>query len=798
MEARQFGHYTLLEHMGRGGVASVYRAVDDHNAEVVAVKIFESGPERRPEQSRYLRDREVKMLVSVQHPNIVKFFESGDVEDDAYYAMEFVENSLLELIREGTDIDLADKVHILRQTTSALVAIHRQGIVHRDIKPGNILLDQDPNGAIHVKLTDLGIARSVSEVDVVRDILPARVAGTARYLSPEQIRRSPMDGRSDIFSLGVAAYELLSAARPFQAETSRDYLTANIEQEPAPLVEVAPDLPLFLGRIVEQMLAKDRENRYDSETLARDLELAEQHLISGAPLVETANQASLFYDPTADETITELEPEPEPGLSFRTKALAVAIVLAGLALVALLYPHVSAEPEQGEPVPADPGTPEPALVERVRAAVQAGRHWQALVLLESASDGDLPQQDRDAVARLRAQVHGTLAEPSFRAALSMLEAGRSTEAEILLDQMRAFFPEADQTRRLAAELDAKEEVVAREDRWQKSVAETYKLVSRGQYEQALAVRKQMLTDFADEPERVRAARQAIGDLLEQWGENLVRTSPDAGTVDRFLEVVSREAAICPGRPSARVIGELHMALAESHRSVGNYSLALEAYAAASRVADPDVAQRALAKGEELRLWLSERPLDLANLAGELERMGFGSSVWQVEQAETGGQRPAEGMVRLQASEGAWESAVWVQTSRPIRHRGFLTEVALKASDSMLAKPGKSRAGIELAGVDGDVFQFTFDGTEYATRTRQQSMAAGQSLRQALGDENTAWHEMALRCDASARRLTVLLDGGELQTYSFALGEFRLRFFLDAPVDKEAHVEFRDPRCSSLN
>jgi serine/threonine protein kinase len=149
--------------MGKGGMATVYRAADNSDGTIVAIKIFQTSPERSADLSRKLRDREVRMLVSVQHPNIVKYRTSGEVGDNFFYAMEFVENSLLKRMRSGSDFDLVDKVLILRQTAEALGAIHHQGIVHRDVKPGNILLDQDPNGAIHVKLTDLGIAKNVSE-----------------------------------------------------------------------------------------------------------------------------------------------------------------------------------------------------------------------------------------------------------------------------------------------------------------------------------------------------------------------------------------------------------------------------------------------------------------------------------------------------------------------------------------------------------------------------------------------------------------------------------------------------------
>ncbi len=219
MEYPELGKFTLLDHMGKGGVANVYRATDNEAGNIVAVKIFEPSEDRPSGVVCNLRDREVRMLISVQHPNVVKYYEMGAVDDVFYYAMEFVENSLLKRMRKGDAFSVADKIHILRQTCNALQAIHHQGIVHRDVKPGNILLDEAPNGAIHVKITDLGIAKHVSETDIVREDPSRRVPGTPKYLSPEQIQLKPVDGRADIFSLGVVAYELLTGQQRIVAST---------------------------------------------------------------------------------------------------------------------------------------------------------------------------------------------------------------------------------------------------------------------------------------------------------------------------------------------------------------------------------------------------------------------------------------------------------------------------------------------------------------------------------------------------------------------------------------------------
>jgi len=792
MHARQFGKYTLLEHMGKGGVASVYRATDGETGQIVAVKIFATGPDRTPDVSRQFRDREVKMLVSVQHPNIVTFFESGDVGDDAYYAMEFVEDSLLRCMREEEEFDLADKVHILRQSASALVAIHRQGIVHRDIKPGNILLDRDSNGAIHVKLTDLGIARNVSEIDILRTNMPARVAGTARYLSPEQIKRTPMDGRSDIFSLGVLAYELLTGARPFQASDSRGYLTANVEQEPRPIDEICPDVPRFLAQMVERMLAKDREERYDAETLARDLELVEQHLISGATLVETVNPASLFYDSTDAETMEPLECEPEPGLDLKTKLAAMAIVLLGGVVTILLWPGAPAA------VGDDSGPDQDAVVaqsplERAADALEAGRRWQAFAILQGLADTGLSESDSEAAEQLSAQVQEALAEEHFRLGLRMLEEGRDAEAEVVLQGMKDLFPDAPQTKRLDAQIRDREQRASAEQHWERALAESYDLVKKRRYADALAARKALLREFAGDPEKAATARRAVGDLLEQWARDLAGGT-DVEAIREFLGIVRAEGSAQADRPTARALGELHLKLGAAYRTRNEYGKALEQYDLAGRMADADVADRARTQADQLRNWLRTRPQEIDEVAAELTGDPFRGSIWNIgTNAETGA-RIVDGVLQLRSVEGNWQSTVSVETARPIRHYGFALGVQFRTTPSVMVRTGVTRAGIELTDSTGNTCRFFFDGERYRFSRQSRLGSAEAPVQAAVGDEGGQWHTMSMRYDGAAHRLAVLLDGVELRHYALDLSEIRVRLFLDGSTDLAAGCDFKGFYC----
>ncbi len=779
MEPRQFGNYVLLEHMGKGRVGSVFRARDNRDDSVVAVKVFQSGDEDTPPMSHELRDREVRMLMSVQHPNVVKFLGSGQVGDDYYYSMEFVENNLLSCMRGESDFSLVDKVHILRQTASALVAIHHQGIVHRDVKPGNILLDRDPNGAIHVKLTDLGIAKNVSETDIVPQRTPSRIAGTPKYLSPEQIRLRPVDGRADVFSLGVAAYQLTGGVPPFDAATSKEYLQANIRQHPAPVCEVADDVPEFLGEIIEKMLAKDREERYDSEALLRDLELAEQHLVSGAPLIERTNPGSLFYEPPPGApsrgAIAELLRAVVP-LSW---GLAVAIAAAGVALSVLLWPAAPPEAEAGPRPPQPPADTPRDVLQEIAAAADGGRYWQAFVLLEGRRNEGLSPQEREEVQRLSDRVHEGLAEGLYSGAMKMLAQDRDAEAEIVLRRMGEQLPAARRTRQLGEAIRHRQLMAALEERWGTAVRGTQALMREHRYEEALATRVKLLQDFGDDEQKAFTARRMISDLFESWGYDLLDTPPDVDAILGFFRAVAAHPDLASGTSSALVAGGLRFKLADAYRARGDYELALEHYESAMASSDADVARRATQAVGEVRRRMVQVPQEAAAFARELDRRGFQSDLWNLRTGSGGTQQVVDDVLQLRSQGTGRETIVYRESIRPVRNRGFALGARFRATPEMLAQPGSSRAGISVASANGNIFELYFDGRSYWAVRKSGQMSAGGAVRAAVGDEDREWHVLGLRYSFGARRLAVTLDGKEIQHHSVNLSDFRMRVFLVA-------------------
>jgi len=804
MEER-LNHYELLDHLGRGGMADVWRACDRETGRILALKVFEPNEDRPPELARRLRDREVRMLVSVQHPNIVQFYDMGNVEDDYYFAMEFVENSLLKRMRRGDRFSLVDRVLILRQTTSALAAIHHQGIVHRDVKPGNILLDEDPSGTVHVKLTDLGIAKSVSETDIIREQMPTHVPGTAKYLCPEQIRLEPVDGRADIFSLGVVAYELLTGKPPFIAENTDDYLRANAEQNPTPAHEVCDDVPEFLGRMVQHMLAKNREERYDSDTLLRDLELAQQHLISGAELVERVNPASLFYEMPETEMFGSRRRGLFGAISPISYALAGLIVLAGLGVAWSLWPqapgpgpirHVGNEPvadattdEAGGAASPDERPASGAVLVTARDALAAGRAWEVLALLGALDDQPLTAEERAEVDDLLGRARRAVAEQFLATAEKMLAEGRVGEAEVVLAVLREDSP-ADVAERLDRAIAERRSAEEREKRLADQMADAAAHVQQKQYKEAAAAYLALLKELGGQFDRAADVRRALADVFDLWGKSLLASETDLESLEGYLATVSAAAPDLRGKPSDRLVAGLHLKVASHYHALVEeepecLATAQRHYAAAMKKGDSATASRARAGAEELRRWQGRRAA--SETAAELQAHGFKSRLWRAGRAEGGGSDVLDdGTLRLRTSGSGTATLVYVETPLIDYDGDFRAGLKLHVQSSGDG-PGTARAGWEVRSSNRALFQFVFDGMSYRMATE----AIGAPVCRAFGDEGRRAHELGLSYDSEAGRITLSLDGEQLRSYELHLADVRLRVFLWSGARTAWTVEFQD-------
>jgi Protein kinase domain/PEGA domain len=261
----RIGRFLITGRIGRGGMGMVYRGVDENLEREVAVKtlVGEGGLDR---ESRQRFEREAKAAAHLQHPNIVTVYELGEDRGLPFIAMELLPGTDLEaLLRGGEEIPLAEKLDVVVQICRGLAFAHERGIVHRDVKPSNVRLLEDGTA----KIMDFGIAK-YGDAHLTKT---GMMVGTVHYMSPEQVRGRPLDGRSDVFSTGVILYELLAGERPFRGEGATQVLYKIVHEEPPPpdlgaLGDLAPRLQSILSRA----LAKDPDARYPgAAALAADV-----------------------------------------------------------------------------------------------------------------------------------------------------------------------------------------------------------------------------------------------------------------------------------------------------------------------------------------------------------------------------------------------------------------------------------------------------------------------------------------------------------------------------------------------
>jgi Tol biopolymer transport system component len=277
------GHYEILSLRGRGGMAEVYLARDVRLGRRVALKLLSARLLSEPTHLRRFL-REAQAASALNHPNIVTIYEIGTERGLHYIAMEYVEGpTLRERLR--APLEPAEAVQIALQALSGLEAAHRSGVVHRDVKPENIMIRAD--GV--VKLVDFGIARIArvagADADPVAHTETNTIIGTPRYMSPEQARGRPTDSRTDIFSFGVVLYEMLAARPPFGGVTSAEVFAALLEREPPPVRELPPAIAHTCDRLFARALAKSPEDRYRTVgEMAADLRRMEKQVAAMAPL----------------------------------------------------------------------------------------------------------------------------------------------------------------------------------------------------------------------------------------------------------------------------------------------------------------------------------------------------------------------------------------------------------------------------------------------------------------------------------------------------------------------------------
>ncbi len=360
----KLGRFQVSSVLGQGAMGVVYLAHDPEIDRPVAIKTVHPeaarGESAAEIEARFLK--EAKLAGRLQHPNIVTVYDVGRDGDVYFIAMEYVDGKpLTRYLGAGDELPLSARVGIIRQAAEALEHAHERGVVHRDVKPGNILIARDGR----VKVTDFGIGKFTSgtSVDMTRT---GQMIGSPAYMSPEQIKGEKLDGRSDLFSLGVVLYELLTGARPFPGESITTLVYQILHTEPRDPREIRASLPAASREVMARLLAKQPENRPASgREFIRELRRIEKfqresEMTRRAVAGKSAAAAGAALPPpipgASRESTAPTMVSPGPAAPPPSRRGALAALLAGIAVVAALALLLTRD-RRPAPQPAPPPPP---------------------------------------------------------------------------------------------------------------------------------------------------------------------------------------------------------------------------------------------------------------------------------------------------------------------------------------------------------------------------------------------------------------------------------------------------------
>ncbi|MFZ1973586.1 MAG: protein kinase [Candidatus Acidiferrales bacterium] len=326
------GDYLILGTLGAGGMGKVYKVRNTLSDRVEAMKVLLPDlSDQKDLADRFLR--EIKVLASLHHPNIAELRTALTIDNQLIMIMEYVEGSTLASRLLQGPVRYADALSYFDQALAALGCAHAHNIVHRDIKPANIMLT--PQGI--VKLMDFGIARSGTDHGLT---MTGTTLGSVAYMSPEQVRCEPLDGRSDLYSVGVSLYETISGQRPYVSENNFEIMQAHLQIPPTPPIDLKPDIPLTLSELILMAMAKDPAHRFQTAEALR------------AALSSVAPQ----FGPPTEIPPTLMEPTLDVTAPSTSRPIGTSTPRSVTARPVTARP-VTARPVTARPITAQPATP---------------------------------------------------------------------------------------------------------------------------------------------------------------------------------------------------------------------------------------------------------------------------------------------------------------------------------------------------------------------------------------------------------------------------------------------------------
>jgi serine/threonine protein kinase len=348
---QRLGDYEVLKVLGAGGMGRVYqvRNVITDRVEAMKVLLPEIGGQEEV-AARFLR--EIKVLAALNHPHIARLHTALTIDNQLVMIMEFVEGQAISARLAGGPISVPDALTYTDQILDALSYAHQQHVIHRDIKPANMMLT--PDGT--VKLMDFGIARTENEPTLLT--APGSTLGSMNYMSPEQVKGERTDERSDLYSLGISLYEMVTGERPFHGDSSFSLMAAHINQAPTPPVELQPEMPAGLNQIILTSIAKSPAERFQSadafrnavKTVLRDLQESKTLVQGSQDATASGSRTPLPHVRTGPITRPRTQtPAPVPRSAVPTASAAVTAATASRPAT-----HTVAAPPP--PVPAQPAS----------------------------------------------------------------------------------------------------------------------------------------------------------------------------------------------------------------------------------------------------------------------------------------------------------------------------------------------------------------------------------------------------------------------------------------------------------
>jgi serine/threonine protein kinase/tetratricopeptide (TPR) repeat protein len=455
------GRYQLLEKLGQGGMGVVYRAHDTLLQRIVAIKVISTPIEKSPEpRERFFR--EARAAGQLSHKNIITIHDLGEHEGQPYLAMEYlIGQDLAARMLDPQRMSLRRKLEVASEICEGLAFAHAHGVVHRDIKPGNIFITDTGT----VKIVDFGLARLVTS-ELTRSNM---MMGTVNYIAPEQIRGERVDHRADIFSTGVVLYELLSGRRAFDSDSFASTLYKILEEAPVPLRNIDSTLPLEIAQIVDRALAKPRDERYQQTSeLLRDLAVCRQQfagldspagsrtaisdlrLSSDAPTVALTVAPNTTPTPPAAAAVSSVI----PGRRLSKGAIAgiAALALGIMAVTIWLTTHSPGPSAVNTPPPAALASEPPIseLMQKAMSAFEAEDYATA----ERQAEAVLARDPAHVAARQlrdRVRTAAGAVDTGLKKARSLFDEGKFEEASRAAGDVLSVAPGNTEAKRIMAD-----------------------------------------------------------------------------------------------------------------------------------------------------------------------------------------------------------------------------------------------------------------------------------------------------------------------------------------------------------